>query len=92
MTKKNRSMLSSYNHATARTIWDAYTRPSNAKENAYRAIRQQMEDVDGYDLRICGASNHFFSAAYRYVDAGREMLRYITKSHEYTFPVNGEEA
>ena len=88
MTKKNQGMLWSYEHATARTIWDAYERPSRAKEEAYQVdCLGQLKELDGYDGRITGASSHFFSYAFRYMKDGVERLRYITHANNYDFAI-----
>lgn len=86
MTKKNQGFLWSYEHATARTIWEAYTTPSYKKVKAYTDdCLQQLKELDGYDGRITGASSHFFSYAFRYMKDGVERLRYITHSNNYDF-------
>lgn len=88
MTKKNQGMLWSYEHATARTIWEAYSRPSYAKVKAYtNDCLKQMQELNGYDGRITGASSHFFSYAFRYLKDGAEHLRYITYANNYDFVI-----
>lgn len=88
MTKKNQGLLWSYEHATARTIWEAYARPSSRKVDAYtRDCLGQLRDLDGYDGRITGASSHFFSYAFRYMKDGVERLRYITYANNYDFAI-----
>lgn len=70
------SLLNSY--GAARDIWDAYEKPSAAKARAWREIESRAQQTPGYahDLKITGASSHFFSTIYSYIEDGvRHIIR-----------------
>lgn len=46
-------------------IFKAYSRPSQAKVDAYNEIEKEMKEVGGYNMVITGAGQHLFSCAYR---------------------------
>lgn len=80
-TKAAQLMISCY-ISTARgdSIYKAYRRPSEAKVNAYNAIKKEMSEVGGYGFRITGAGSHFFSCAYLVnciADGETEATKYL---------------
>lgn len=92
MTKKAQGYLNSYefyrNYYGERTLWDAYRNPSVAKENAYRYCLNLKDEKNGYDGTVCGASCHFFSYAFKYMEDGIEHLMYITHANDYDFALS----
>lgn len=89
MTKKQESMLWSYEHARCTTLYEAYNKCSRAKEQAYQYCLELMARLNGYGGRITGASSHFFSFAFKYYDADihKECLCYCTHANDYKFPI-----
>lgn len=85
MTKKNEGLYDNYCRADARTIWDAYDRPSRNKERAYEWCLGDAREHGGYDIRIPSHSCHFFTFAYRYMKDGAERMRYHTHANVYDF-------
>lgn len=85
MTKKQESMKWSYDNAKAKTLWEAYERPSSAKVRAYDSCLADVSAHNGYGQRITGASSHFFSFAFLYDDQAGKHLRYHTHANVYDF-------
>jgi hypothetical protein len=85
-TKAANHMVYDLMHNTSRrTIWDAYTRPSDAKVNSYEAIRARALNTPGYnrDLHIAGAGSHNYSTVYSYTIDGKTYVVKDTKSNTY---------
>ena len=76
-----------YGHATAKTLWEAYERPSYAKVRAYNDCLADMRAHSGYGQRITGASSHFFSFAFLYDAEDGKHLRYHTHKNVFDFIV-----
>lgn len=86
MTQKNMNMLWNYEHAEARSIYEAYRQPSYNKVRAFRDCEAAKASKNGYDARIPSASCHFFTYAFRYRDAeGKERMQYHTHANVYDF-------
>lgn len=63
-------------------IWQAYQRPSRDKVQAWYRIADFCVLLDGYDLRIVGASSFAFSVLFRFRVDGREAVAYITRDYD----------
>ena len=91
MTKKNASLLASYEYAVKRgtdSLYRAYSRPSENKVRAFRDCEADRATYKGYGGVITGASSHFFSYAFKYkADDGKEHLRYHTYANIYDFSI-----
>ena len=88
-TKKGQEIINDFYRAVSnhKTIYTAYNNASYAKQNAWNEIKARAKDTEGYEnnLSIVGASSHFFSCIYSYVQDG---IRYIVKdTHSNTFIV-----
>lgn len=88
MNKKQAEIISNYNYYANtkgyRTIFDAYSKPSSAKINAYYSIKAECDNVNGYGYTVLGASSHFFSCAYKFDDeSGITHLIYHTHANRY---------
>jgi hypothetical protein len=82
-TKKAQGLIWSHERANKYTLKDAYTNPSWRKVEAYERWRQACKDLKGTDFRITGASSHFFSLAFKYMNEGKETLVYVTHANIY---------
>ena len=84
-TKKARAIIDTFNsnYWNRGTIWEAYQKPSSTKVRAYEEILRRALDTEGYnhDLRITGASCHFFSTMYSYTDSEGTHIVYDTPSN-----------
>lgn len=89
MTKHNEGLFSNYKRAYMTDIFDAYTSPSINKCRAFRACEELKNSLNGYAERICSASCHFFTYAFRYHNAndGKEHLFYMTGRNNYDFAI-----
>lgn len=71
-----------------RTIWDAYERPSQAKEDIFKVWAEWFDydykHVGLVDFRIVSHNSQFFSIAVRVKD----YLFYITPYHNYMIELN----
>lgn len=85
MTKKQTALLNQYNRATARTLYDVYGRYSYAKEKAYNWCIEKMNDLNGFDGRICSATCNFFTFAFQYPDPETGVLRLCYETHRNTY-------
>ena len=90
MTKKNESLLDSYNYAVRRgidSLYKAYSRPSENKVRAFRDCEADRATYKEYGAVITGASSHFFSYAFKYMNGDKEHLRYHTYANVYDFEI-----
>lgn len=90
MTKKNASLLASYEYAVKRgtdSLYKAYSRPSENKMRAFRDCEADRITHKGYGAVIAGASSHFFSYAFKYMSGDKEHLRYHTYANVYDFEI-----
>lgn len=90
MTKKNASLLASYEYAVKRgtdSLYKAYSRPSENKMRAFRDCEADRVAHSGYGEVIAGASSHFFSYAFKYMSGDKEHLRYHTYANVYDFEI-----
>lgn len=89
-SKKAQSLIWSYDHAKYQSLDEAYKSCSVAKRTAYFEIVREMNQFDGYGLRITGKSSNFFSCAYlvhgvnqETGEYGYEVLVYHTYANTY---------
>ena len=82
-----------------RSIHNAYSNPSIAKINAYNAIEKdymkgrhfitvkgkQLELQYRYDLRVTGASSHFFSTIASFTDVNTGKIYLVKETHCNTY-------
>lgn len=79
--KKALGMLSSYfSWDKDSTIWTIYGKPCYDNEKAFCALRNEMRDDNGYDLRCGNQSCYSWSLAYRTPDG---YLIYHTRDNVY---------
>ena len=83
-TKKAKGFVHSYASAKAgSTLYSVYKSCSSKKEKAWKYCLQDMEDHDGYDMRITGHSCDIFTCAYKVRENGRVYLAYHTPCYCY---------
>lgn len=63
-----------------------YVRPSLAKREAFKAIRDTMNEVGGHDLRVLFAGCQTFTTGYLAESEGVEYLVVDTKSNRMFIP------
>lgn len=87
--KKNTSLYnaikSDYMHRGLGSIFEAYAKPSSKKVKSYLDIENRAKMTAGYnnDLRVVGASSHFYSTIYSYVVDGATYVVKDTASNTY---------
>lgn len=69
---------------TYRNIWDAYEKPSYAKEKAWHYCRELCADMGGFDLLILSRNTFQFSAVFKFTDdeTGELCYAYITRDYD----------
>lgn len=92
-TQKALGIIADWNRATSRaakSIFEAYGKPSSAKINAYFEIKKRAEETAGYnkDLTICGAGSHYFSTIYSYSEDGKTYIVKDTAANTYRVQAN----
>ncbi len=82
-----------------RSIYSAYNSPSQSKVLAYNAIQddykkgrhivtvkgKQFELQYRYDLRVTGASSHFFSTIASFTDVNTGVIYLVKETHANTY-------
>lgn len=64
-TKKGLYFISAYYYSKCHDIYEAYSRPSSAKVQAYEYCRGMCQRENGEDFRIISIGCQFFSVAWR---------------------------
>ena len=85
-TKRAQRFVAAYEYAIdngARSLFDAYARPSVNKCRAWGYCQKLCEDNDGSLLTVIGAGTYTFSAGFVFRRRGKEFLCYITHEHDY---------
>lgn len=86
-TKKAQEMQNDLTatYCRGRTFEDVYKTASTAKSCAWYQIKERAENTPGYnhDLHITGASSHFFSTIYSYIEDG--ITHIIRDTHTATY-------
>lgn len=86
-TKKVKEMLTNVTYwetlpNAPRTIWDAYSKPSDEKERIYKKWREWFSEAK--DFRIVSHNCNFFSIAV----VTENYIYYITKDNNYMIRMN----
>jgi len=86
-TQRAQGFISAYkysllNHGT-RNVWEAYGKPSPAKQDAWRDCCQLCAKHNGENLTVVGVTCHIFTAAFTFKENGRKFLCYITPCNDY---------
>ena len=89
-TKQAQSMINRYiNTRRGDSIWKAYQKPSSRKVQAFQEILKEMNEVDGWGMRITGAGSDIFSCAYLVMNENDEKyLIYHTPSNRFAIKYN----
>lgn len=84
-TRKGQNLINAFvNSKRGDSIFKAYAKPSQKKIEAFYEIKKEMQDTNGYGLRITGAGSDFFSCAYKLVDPeGKTYLIYHTHVNRF---------
>lgn len=88
MTKKNRSILTSYLMSDKRNLNDAYASYSTKKAAAWEYCKELCKEKNGRCLKVIGANSNFFSAGFLYEEDGFEKLMYITHGGDYPITID----
>lgn len=88
-TKKALAIISDLKRPGARSIYEAYGRPSYRKVNAFNAIHERALATEGYnnDLHISGAGSSFFSTVYSFTVNGITTIIKDTPSNTYAVTI-----
>lgn len=89
MTKFQRGLYHNHLNARYHTIWEAYDRPSYAKEKAYEDCVAKAERLGATEWAI-PTRNTFqftFSAIYPDAETGELRMMYETARKSYDFPI-----
>lgn len=93
MTKASKTkMQSSYKqwqNSTATELWQVYGNYSIYKAQAYCRIKEYMQKVDGYGLRILGHNSMQFTCAYIATIDG--VKKFIVETAKNTYAINLDE-
>lgn len=81
MTKKQQSILESYNRAKATELRDVYGKYSIYKSRSFEAIRSEMHESNGYGLRILSYNSQFYTCAYKTAD-GNQLVYHTAYRRE----------
>ena len=71
-----------YLNSTITTIYEAYTKPSTAKLQAYAYCKKLQEKYNGNYFKIIGYNTFEFSCGFMGEVDGKSVFVYITKSHD----------
>lgn len=81
MTKKELEVIRNYKNSDTYSIYEAYERPSYNKERTFEVILREMDEKNGYGMRILSKNTFVYTCAYRFEENGKEYLRYHTPSN-----------
>ena len=84
-SKKAQAIINAYNRSTDTELYHVYGTFSRAKAEAFDDCKVLEREYDGYDGRITGASNYFFSYTFRYMKDDKEWMMYVTHANNITF-------
>ncbi len=90
MTKKQKGMLWTHEHATKLFLegdCGIYKNPSSAKHCASQFCENEYTEYHGFNKRYHSANSFFFSFSYKYVKNRKIHLRYHTANNVYDFVV-----
>ena len=83
-SKLGQHFVEAYNKSTWHTLKDAYTKPSAAKQAAFKRCQQKCEAENGDHLKVISAGSQFFTVAFEVTTTlGATELRVITAGHDY---------
>lgn len=83
-SKLGQHFVEAYYKSTKHTLKDAYTKPSAAKQAAFKRCQQKCEAENGDRLRVIGATYQSFTVAFEVTTTlGATELRVITRTHDY---------
>ena len=83
--RQARKALETYeNGKVYSSIWNAYNKPSSAKESAWEYCRMLCTRKNGWGLSVIGKNTCIFTAGFRFTDqeTGVEKFMYITPSYD----------
>ena len=89
MTKFQRGLYENHLRAKFHTIWEAYDKPSYAKEKAYKWCVEKAERLGAIEWAIPSYNTFHFSFSAIYSDKGTDALRmmYETAYNSYDFEI-----
>lgn len=89
MYKYQSAFIANYNKASYKSVYEAYSKPSQAKYNIEHNIISDMLALGGYDYRVTSHNTFSFCAGFRFVDkvTGKEHLMYYTPSRTLDIPM-----
>ena len=83
-SKLGQHFVEAYDKSTKHTLKDVYTKPSAAKQAAFKRCQQKCEAENGDRLRVIGVNRNSFTVAFEVENSfGATELRVITRTHDY---------
>ena len=84
-TRKADELIRNYNYSKTITLWEAYGRPSYAKEKAYDYCLNLKEKFNGYAGCITTFNTNIFTYGFlfHHPETDELYLAYITPSYNY---------
>ena len=91
-TKQAKRIIRMYeNTRNGNSIYTAYKKPSDKKVAAFNEIKKEMDQVNGWGMRITGAGSDVFSCAYKCKDGSDyTYLVYHTPSIRFVILLEAE--
>lgn len=84
-TKKAADLINEFLNTRKKSIYEAYTKPSKRKVNAWEMIKAECAGTEGYnkDLKVTAASSHFFSTMHSFTKEGKTFIVKNTYADTY---------
>ena len=83
-SKRGQYYVNAYYKSTKHTLKDAYAKPSQVKQEAFKRCQQRCAAENGDHLKIISAGMQLFAVAFEVTTTlGATELRVITKEHDY---------
>ena len=77
-----KSAYRAYKETETRNIWQAYAKPSFAKQCAWGRCARLMVDMGGHGLSVIGCNTNTFSAGFVCEIDGKPAFVWITKGYD----------
>lgn len=84
-TKEAQNHIEAHSYSRIHSLYQAYEKPSRAKENAIEYCRKLCDRFSGYDFRIIGHNCMTFSVGFWGVIDGHKAFFYITKDYDRAY-------
>lgn len=86
--RQAKANISSWRRSEARSIWQAYGRPSYKKEKAWSYCQDLCRRNNGHDLKVISCNSFKFTAGFEFVDPETGVVRFMYISPAYDVAVD----